>query len=58
MIDSDLCSYGLWGGKEPCSNRMQCLTAGEPKCLNLESGQTIDDLFATMRKRYEKKETY
>ena len=43
MTDSEKCPYGLYEGKYACSNRMDCLTAGEPKCKDISSGSTIVD---------------
>ena len=43
MIDKDICPYGLLESKTACSNRMHCLTTGEPKCMNfLGSGETVE----------------
>jgi len=55
MLEEKICPYDLWAGIEPCSNRLQCLTTGEPVCLNLGSGQTVNDWFAMMRRRRDEK---
>ena len=43
MIDKDICPYGLLESKTECSNRIFCLTTGEPKCMqSLGSGENVE----------------